>query len=164
MTAPVAALTRVPLMINMLAVWAWSRILVAEAAGICTPTLLRGWSRSFPTSLLLDSTTDQFLRVAATTCDVGPRRWWLPVQAELSLAICSAAWLASSRTQAEPTAEKDTGFAGGLAVGAHLFLETSLLGFPYELARWISVDCAIVVPLLMAVTISASFVVELALP
>ena len=42
-----------------------------------------------------------------------------------------------------------------LAVGALLFLETSLLSFPNAVARWSGADYAIAAPLLMAVTLLA---------
>jgi len=152
-TALVAALARVPLTINLPMVRLWSSILVVGAAGMYAATLLRRRPHIFPTGLMLALAADQFLRAAGNTFDVGLRDWWLPVQAALSLATCIVAWLAFSRTQDESPSEEGIGFAGGLAVGALLFLETSLLGFPNALARWSGVDYAVVAPLLMAVTL-----------
>jgi endonuclease/exonuclease/phosphatase family metal-dependent hydrolase len=151
--ALVAALARLPLTINMLAVRLWSSVLIVGAAGVYATTLLRGRPRIFPTGLLLALAADQFLRAAGDTFDVGLRAWWLPVQAALSLATCVVAWLAFSRTRDEPLAEEGVGVVDGLAVGALLLLETSLLGFPNGLARWSGVDYAVVAPLLMAVTL-----------
>jgi len=152
-TALVAALARIPLTINLPAIRLWSSILVVGAAGVYAVTLLRERPRVFPTSLLLAFAADQFLRAAGNTYDVGLRDWWLPVQALLSLATCVVAWLAFSRSQDESPAEEGIGIAGGLAVGALLFLETSLLGFPNAVARWSGADYGVVAPLLMAITL-----------
>jgi endonuclease/exonuclease/phosphatase family metal-dependent hydrolase len=152
-TAIVAALARVPLTINLPMVRLGSSILIVGAAGVYAVTLLRQRPRIFPTSLLLAFAADQFLRAAGNTFDVGLREWWLPVQVVLSLVTGIVAWLAFSRPQDEPPAEEGIGLAGGLAVGALLFLETSLLGFPNGLARWSGVEYAVVAPLLMAVTL-----------
>jgi len=153
-TALIVALARVPLTINLPTVRLWSSVVVIGAAGMYAATLLRQRPHIFPTALLLAFAADQFLRAAGNTYDVGLRGWWLPVQAALSLATGVVAWLAFSRTEAEePPAEEGIGILGGLAVGALLFLETSLLGFPNALARWSGVDYAIVAPLLMAVTL-----------
>ncbi len=152
-TALVALLARVPLTINLPAVRLWSSILVVGAAGMYAVTLLRERPRIFPVSLLLAFAADQFLRTAGNTYDVGLRGWWLPVQAALSLATGIVSWLAFSRSEAESPAREGIGIVGGLAVGALLFLEISLLGFPNALARWSGVDYAIVAPLLMVVTL-----------
>jgi len=152
-TAIVAALARVPLTINLPAVRLWSSILIVAASGMYAATLLRQRPRFFLPGLVLAFAADQFLRAAGNTYDVSLRAWWLPVQAALSIAVGIIAWLAFSRTQDEPPAEEGIGILGGLAVGALLFLETSLLGFPNALARWTGANYAIVAPLLMAATL-----------
>ena len=155
-TALVAALSRVPLTINLATVRLWSSILVIGAAGMYSATLLCQRPHTFPPSLLLALAADQFLRAAGNTFDVGLRSWWLPVQIVLSLATCVVAWLAFSRSPDESpvdSAEAGVGVVDGLAIGTLLFLEISLLGFPNALARWSGVDYAIVAPLLMAVTL-----------
>jgi endonuclease/exonuclease/phosphatase family metal-dependent hydrolase len=152
-TALVAAIARIPLTINMPAVRLWSSIIVVGAAGVYTATLLRQRPRALSPGLLLAFAADQFLRVAGNTFDVGLRDWWLPVQVVLSLATSAIAWLIFSRSQADPTSEETMGIADGLALGALLFLETSLLGFPNALARWSGVGYAVVTPLLMSTTL-----------
>ncbi len=151
--ALIAALARIPLTINLPAVRLWSSILVVGAAGTYATTLLRRRPRVFPTALLLACVADQLLRAAGDTFDVGLREWWAPVQALFSVAVGFLAWWIFSRSQDELPAEEGIGFAGGLAVGALLFLQTSLLGFPNALARWSGVDYAVVAPLLTAVTL-----------
>jgi endonuclease/exonuclease/phosphatase family metal-dependent hydrolase len=155
-TAVVAALARIPLTINAPAVRLWSSVLIIGAGGLYTATLLRQRPRVFPTGLLLAFALDQFLRAAGNTFDVGLRSWWLPVQAVLSLATCAVAWLAFPRSRGDSPATERIGIGSGLAIGALLFLESSLLGFPNALARWAEVDYAIVAPLLMLVTLLAA--------
>jgi len=151
--ALVAAIARIPLTLNLPVVRLWSSIVIVGAAGIYTAALLRGQPRAFPTALLLAFAADQFLRAAGYTYDLALHSGWLPVQVALSLATCIVAWRAFSRPQSGPPAEESISLAGGLAVGALLFLETSLLGFPNVLARWSGVGYAIVAPLLMLVTL-----------
>jgi endonuclease/exonuclease/phosphatase family metal-dependent hydrolase len=161
-TVLVAALARVPLTINLPTVRLWSSILIVGAAGMYAAALLRERPRIFPTGLLLAFAADQLLRAAGNTFDVGLRAWWLPVQAMLSLATCVVAWLIFSRASGKESPIKASiGIAGGLAVGALLFLETSLLDMPNALARWSGVDYAIVAPLLMAITFLAILSLEL---
>jgi endonuclease/exonuclease/phosphatase family metal-dependent hydrolase len=155
-TAAVAALARIPLTINAPTARLWSSVLIVGASGLYTVTLLRQRPRAFPTGLLLAFALDQFLRAAGNTFDVGLRSWWLPVQVVLSLATCTVAWLAFPRSQGDSPAAESIGIGSGLAIGALLFLESSLLDFPNALARWAEVDYAIVAPLLMLVTLLAA--------
>ncbi|MBE9508557.1 MAG: hypothetical protein IMY86_10950, partial [Chloroflexi bacterium] len=153
--ALVAALARVAVTINQPTVRLWSSMLVIAAAGVYAATLLRQRPRLFPTALIMAFAADQFLRAAGNTYDVSLRAWWLPVQAALSIATGVVAWLAFSRSQSEESsADESISILGGLAVGALLFLETSLLGFPNALARWTGVRYSIVAPLLMAFTLA----------
>ncbi|HET92041.1 MAG TPA: hypothetical protein ENN99_15075 [Chloroflexi bacterium] len=152
-TAVVAALARVFLTLNQPPVRLWSSLLVVAAAGGYFAALLRWRPRIFPTALLLAFAADQFLRTAGDTYDVSLRAGWLPVQVVLGLLIGWVAWLAFLHNQAEPREEEGIGVMGGLAVGALLFLETSLLGLPNALARWSRVDYTVVAPLLMGVTL-----------
>jgi len=154
-TAVVAALARVPMTINQPTVRLWSGIVLAAAGATYAVSLLRERPRVFRTGLVLAFATDQFLRAAGDTFDVGLRSWWLPVQVLLSLAVYAVSWLCMNRSEKEPSAKGGIGLAGGLAVGAMLFLETSLLGFPNALARWNGVRYAFVAPLLIGVTLVA---------
>jgi endonuclease/exonuclease/phosphatase family metal-dependent hydrolase len=152
----VTALARIPMTINSPTVRLWSSIVLIAAAGIYAATLLRQRPHLFPAALVAALTADQFLRAAGNTYDVSLRAWWLPVQAAFSVATGIMAWLAFSHSpHEEPPAEEGIGFLGGLAMGALLFLETSLLSFPNAVARWSGVDYTIAAPLLMAVTLLA---------
>ena len=152
-TALVAALARIPLTINLPAVRLLSGILIVGASGMYAVTALRRRPRTFTTGLVLAFAADQLLRAAGNTFDVGLRSWWLPVQVVLSLATCGVAWLAFSRPQADPPPRGSIGLVSGLALGALLFLQSSILGFPNALARWSGMDYAIVAPLLMGITL-----------
>lgn len=150
------ALARIPMTINSPAARLWSSVVLIATAGVYTATLLRQRPRLFPPVLISALAADQLLRAAGNTYDVGLRAWWLPVQAVLSVAVGIVAWLAFSRSPREESpAEVGIGILDGLAVGALLFLETSLLGFPNALARWSSTDYAVAAPLLLAATLLA---------
>ena len=154
-TAVVAALARVAVTINLPAVRLWSSIVLIAAGGVYAASLVRQRPRVLATGLALAFAADQLLRVAGDTFDVGLRAWWLPVQVLLSVAVCTVGWLNLNRSEKEPFDEGGIRLAGGLAVGAMLFLETSLLGFPNALARWSGVPYTGVAPLLIGVTLVA---------
>jgi endonuclease/exonuclease/phosphatase family metal-dependent hydrolase len=153
--ALVAALARVPLTINRPTVRLWSSFLIIATTTLYAVVLLHRHPCIFATGLIAACAADQFLRAAGNTYDVSLRGWWLPLQAVISLAAGTTAWLAFSRCQPEkePPPEGGIDIASGLALGTLLFLETSLLGFPNALARWTGADYAIVAPLLMAATL-----------
>jgi endonuclease/exonuclease/phosphatase family metal-dependent hydrolase len=153
--ALIAVLARIPLTINQPTVRLWSGLLLIAAAGIYVATLLCSHPRIFATALILAFAADQFLRAAGNTYDISLRTWWLPVQAVFSMITCVMARLAFSRDRLEeqPSTKSGIDIPSGLALGALLFLETSLLGFPNGLARWTGADYAIVAPLLMAATL-----------
>jgi endonuclease/exonuclease/phosphatase family metal-dependent hydrolase len=154
--AIVAALARIPMTINSPTVRLWSSIVLVAAAGVYAAMLLRQHPRLFPAALVVALAADQFLRAAGNTYDVSLRAWWPPVQVALSVAVGITSRLAFSRSpREEPPAEEGIGILGGLAVGALLFLETSLLSFPNAMARWNGIDYAIAAPLLLAVTLLA---------
>lgn len=155
LTACLAALARIALTVNSPAVRLWSALFLIAAAGTYAVMLLRRYPRSFATALALALAIGQLLRAAGNTYDVSLRAWWLPVQILLSLAICAIAWLLFSRDQpdAEPGDGRGVDVASGVSLGALLFLETSLLGFPNVLARWTGADYTLVAPLVMAATL-----------
>lgn len=151
----VASLARVPLTVNQPTTRLWSSLLIIAPAGLYAATFLRQRPRAFATALLLAFAADQFLRAAGNTYDISLRTWWLPVQVGLSSLACVTAGLTFSEDLREEQLPAGRGIdiPSGLAFGALLFLETSLLGFPNVLARWTGADYAIVSPLLMASTL-----------
>ena len=155
LTVLIAALARTVLTINRPGLRLWTALLVIAAAGTYAAKLLRRQPQTFATALVLAFVIGQLLRAAGNTYDISLRAWWLPVQAVLSLATCAVAWLLFSRDELEADLVDGEGIslASGLSLGALLFLETSLLGFPSALARWTGADYALVAPLLMAATL-----------
>lgn len=151
----VASLARVPLTINQPTVRLWSSFLIIAPAGLYAATFLRQRPGVFATALLLAFAADQFLRAAGNTYDISLRTWWLPVQVVLSSMACVTAGLTFSQNPPEEQLPAGSGIdiPSGLALGALLFLETSLLGFPNVLARWTGADYATVSPLLMTATL-----------
>ena len=151
----VASLARIPLTIDQPAIRLWSSLLIIASAGIYAATFLRHHPRTFATALLLAFAADQFLRAAGNTYDISLRTWWVPVQVVLSSIACVIAWLVFSQDRFEEQLPAGSGIdiPSGLALGALLFLETSLLGFPNVLTRWTGADYPIVAPLLIAATL-----------
>jgi endonuclease/exonuclease/phosphatase family metal-dependent hydrolase len=153
--ALVAGLARIPLTIDQPTIRLWSSLLIIAPAGIYAAIFLPYRPRIFATALMLAFVGDQLLRAVGNTYDVSLRTWWLPMQAVLSTMTGVTAWLVFSRDRLEehPPAEGSIDVLSGLALGALLFLETSLLGFPNALARWTGADYGVVAPLLMAATL-----------
>ena len=153
--ASLASVARLTLTLGAPSLRLWSAVVLTAAAGCYAVALLRRRPAILSTALVLALIAAQLLRVAGNTYDISFRRWWLPVQGILSLALGAAAWLAYHRPQTDPLPApgKGIGIVSGLTLGALLFLETSLLGFPNALARWTGADYVVVAPLLMAATI-----------
>ena len=154
--ALVAFAARIPLTVNDPGVRLVAGVLVAAAGSLYLATLARRRSRLFMPAFIAALVGDQLLRTLGHTFDLGLRPAWLPVQAVLSLALAVVAWLGWRRPaeeEAEPQAR--LGLLGGLAVGAALFLETSLLDFPNAVARVSGASYSLIAPLLMLVTLLA---------
>jgi len=156
--ALVAFAARIPLTINHPDVRLVAGLLITASGSLYLATLLRRRSQFFMPALIAALVGDQLLRTLGHTFDLGLRPAWLPVQVVLSLALAGVAWFAWRRPEEaavdEPEARR-LGIAGGLAVGAALFLETSLLDFPNAVARLSGAPYALIAPLLMLVTLLA---------
>lgn len=154
LAAVLAAVARVVLTVNQPDARLWGSLLVTAAAGAFGATFLRRRPDTFATALALAFVIDQLLRAAGNTYDLSLRVQWLPVQVLLSSAACTVSWLVFRRrreTESPPSGGID--IASGLSIGALIFLDTSLLGFPNTLARWTGADYALVAPLLMVATL-----------
>jgi len=157
-SALAAAMARIPMTMDQPIVRLASSVVVIAAAGVYVTLLLREQPRTFATGLVLACAADQLLRVAGNTYDVGLRDWWLLIQAVLSIATAALAWRVHLRaTEALEGYNPAIDLRSGVSIGALLFFETSLSGFPNVLARWSGVDYVIVAPLLMAVTLLPLF-------
>ncbi|HIP88128.1 MAG TPA: hypothetical protein EYH27_06810 [Anaerolineales bacterium] len=156
-TALVAALVRIPVTINQPTVRLWSSVIVIGAAGLYLSTLARHHPRRLVPALVLALVADQFLRTAGDTFDLALRPWWVPVQAAMAAGVGIAGWRAykggGSGTGGGSPQDHPPGRIEGVAIGALLFLETSLLDFPNGVARWSGTSYEAAAPLLMAATL-----------
>jgi endonuclease/exonuclease/phosphatase family metal-dependent hydrolase len=143
--AMVAAAARIPLTLEDPQIRLVSAIVVLAAAGIYLAFLLYHRPTFVPVALVLALVVDQVARVYGHTWDVTLQPGFLPLQVLLCLGLGALAWSLHARFPEEPgEAHTDRvggiGLAGGLALGALLFLETAALGLPNVLARWTGVD------------------------
>jgi len=157
--ALVATVARVPVTINQPWVRLWSSLVVIAAAGLYVAALVQRLPGQLAPALVVALAADQFLRAAGNTYDLALRPWWVPVQVALVAGVGFVGWRANREgggVGGEPPSEeggRPFGWVDGLALGALLFLETSLLDFPNGVARWSGTPYAVVAPLLMAVTL-----------
>jgi endonuclease/exonuclease/phosphatase family metal-dependent hydrolase len=145
-------LARIPLTYNDPQLRLYSSLIIVASAGLYAALLLQEAPYRFPwvwiTALLLD----QLLRAWGSTFDVTLRSWWLPFQVAASLLLCLGSGWASRSGRREATSS-GVGLLGGLAIGAFLFLETSLLSLPNAIARWSVWSYAVVTPALLLATL-----------
>ena len=150
-TTVVAALARVAVTFNDPTVRLWGSILLVAAASLYTAVLLQRHADRFPLALVLALAGDQLLRAAGNTFDLSLRSWWWPVQLALAVGVGLVSWWVNRAGTGDQDGRKGRFY--GLAVGALLFVEVSLLNFPNGLARWSGVPYEVVAPLLMATTL-----------
>jgi endonuclease/exonuclease/phosphatase family metal-dependent hydrolase len=133
----------------------YSSLLIVAAFGLYTATLLRQSSHTFPQALTAALAADQFFRALGNTFDITLRDGWLPYQAILSVALVGLSWrlFSLARGEVEEASTQRLGLLGGLAIGAFLFLELSLLSFPNAVARWSGGNYAALAPALLLVTL-----------
>lgn len=149
-------LARVPLTINDPQVRLYMGVLTVAAGGLYLASLLQTQADLFPLAFILALALDQVFRAWGNTFDMTLAPAWMPVQTLLSLALC---WLSSVafRTPREAATASRLGVLGGLALGAVLFLETSLLSLPNALARWSGWSYEWLTPLLLLITLLPLF-------
>lgn len=155
-TALVAALARVPVTLNLPTVRLWGSIVVIACATVYAATLVQHDAGRFSRSWILALVADQLLRTAGNTFDLALRPWWWPVQLALAVVVGVAGWRIRVADRAGSDPERRVHAVspvGGLALGALLFLETSLLDFPNGVARWTGIPYEAAAPLLMLATV-----------
>lgn len=134
----------------------WPGLAVLAAGGIYLAGLVRNRPRAVVTGLAGALVIDQLLRALGHTHDPSmDPALLLPVSLlGLALVLVSALLFAAHPeeliTSLEPPGTLS--FAGGLALGAALFVETSLLALPNALASWSDFEYAVIAPALVAVT------------
>ncbi len=149
------SLSRIPLTLNDPQARLYSSLLIVAAFGFYAATLLRQRPRTFPQALIAALATDQFFRALGNTFDITLRDGWLPYQAILSVGLAGFSWrlFYFGRGRVEEVSTERLGVLGGLAIGAFLFLELSLLSFPNAVARWSGGNYAALAPTLLLVTL-----------
>jgi endonuclease/exonuclease/phosphatase family metal-dependent hydrolase len=150
-----ASLSRVSLTLNDPQARLYSSLLIVAASGFYVATLLRQSPLTFPQSLIAALAADQLFRALGNTFDITLRDGWLPYQVILSVALFGLSWTLFSlaRGRLEEVSTQRLGLMGGLAIGACLFLELSLLSFPSAVARWSGGSYAALAPALLLVTL-----------
>ncbi|MGQ9494335.1 MAG: endonuclease/exonuclease/phosphatase family protein [Anaerolineae bacterium] len=151
-TAWLVFLARVPLTWNDPQIRLYSSLCIVAAGGLYAADLLREAPDVFPWAWMIALAIDQLLRAAGNTYDITLRTWWLPMQYLLSGMLFLAS-LFVHRFPGKGAPQTGIGFLGGLAIGAFLFLETSLLSLPHALARWSCGSYAVLTPLLLLITL-----------
>ncbi len=156
--ACIAALARIPMTLNNPTIRLWSSLVIVAEGGLYIACLLRESPRSFVPATLAALTADQLFRAAGQTFDVTLRGHWWPLLAVLWLALtvvsAKACALASLLKDAQTELPRvRLGWAGGLALGSFLFIQTSLLGFPNALARWSRSSYSVLTPVLLLITL-----------
>jgi endonuclease/exonuclease/phosphatase family metal-dependent hydrolase len=104
--------------------------------------------------LVLALSAEQVLRAAGNTFDPSLRPGWLWGQAAVSLLLAAGTcWWRRSSGAIFLGPPGQVGPVGGLAFGAFLFVEMSLLALPNAVARWTGTDYTVAVPLVLLVTL-----------
>ena len=152
--ALLAGVARIPLTINHPNVRLCAAAVILACWGAYTATILRRDPAIALRGLLVGLVADQLFRVLGHSYDVTLQATWWPLPVVLSILLGFASCLAYLRPEpsinAEPTAR--FGVQTGLALGAFLFLQTSVLSLPNAAARWTGGSYALLAPLLILIT------------
>ncbi|MCR4407913.1 MAG: endonuclease/exonuclease/phosphatase family protein [Anaerolineae bacterium] len=160
-TACIIALARIPMTLNDPTIRLWSSLVIVAGSGLYLASLLRESPALLVPAMLAALAADQLFRAAGQTFDVTLRSHWWPLLAVLWLAVtviaaktCSLAFLLEDvRISMGRVGNPTLGWLGGLALGAFLFLQTSLLSFSNALARWSRSSYSVLTPALLLVTL-----------
>jgi endonuclease/exonuclease/phosphatase family metal-dependent hydrolase len=149
------SLGRIPLTLSDPHVRLYSSLFIVAASGLYATSLLRQSPRTFPQALIAALAADQFFRALGNTFDITLRDGWLPYQVILSVVLAGLSWrmFYLARGRMEEVSTQRLGVLGGLAIGAFLFQELSLLSFPNAIARWSGGNYAALAPALLLVTL-----------
>lgn len=134
--ACLAALARIPLSINDATIRYLAALVVLAAAGLYLAGLLVARRPLVLPSLLAALALDQVLLAAGWTYDLSLRSAWLPVQVAWAALVVGLAFTLARRKGAGGQQPGRLSVLAGCALGALLFLETSLLGLPHAVARF----------------------------
>ena len=148
----IAVLARVALSFNDAEIRYWGSLVVLAMgasvfAGLIALDRTRAW-RSMLWALIIE----QLLRAGGDTLDISLRSNFLMVQVAISVLLIGLAIWLLLRLPSRDEVHGGLSVRGGLAIGAFLFLETSLLALPNAMARWSEAPYAIFVVGVLAIT------------
>jgi endonuclease/exonuclease/phosphatase family metal-dependent hydrolase len=128
----------------------WSALLVICTGAFFLRVYLERMPREAMIAILGALIAGQLLRNLGTTYDLSLRPGWLMVQVIWSVLLVAALiW----RREDLPAEARSPSWLVGLAFGAFLFLEISLLSLPNGISRWSDGSYFVLVPALLAVTV-----------
>ncbi len=149
--ALMVALARLPLTFAPPLVRLYASVVLLGAAAFYLAYLLRRAPRPLVTSMIIGLGIDQFLRALDYTYDPSLRPDGLPLALVLVLGAILVT-LGAAR-QRFPLAPDRPHLSTGLALGAALLVESSLLALPNGLSRWTGMTYGWAAPLLLLVTL-----------
>jgi endonuclease/exonuclease/phosphatase family metal-dependent hydrolase len=128
----------------------WSALLVVFTGALFLRIYLERMPREAIIAIIGALIVGQLLRNLGTTYDLSLRPGWLPVQFVWSALLVAALIWGRADVPAEA---RSPSWLVGLAFGAFLFLEISLLSLPNGISRWSDWSYLVLVPALLAVTV-----------
>lgn len=146
----ICALARLAMTLSRTDIRYWSALLVVFAGAFFLRIYLERMPREAMIAILGALVAGQLLRNLGTTYDLSLRPGWLAVQ--ILWTVLLAAALIWGREDI-PAEARSPGWLVGLAFGAFLFLEISLLSLPNAISRWSDGSYFVLVPALLAVTV-----------
>ena len=146
----VGVLARLAMTLPSTEVRYWSALAVLFAGALFLRVMLERMPREAIIAILGALIAGQLLRNLGTTYDLSLRPGWLPVQFIWSVLLIAAliGW-----KETIPAEVSSPSWLVGLAFGAFLFLEISLLSLPNGISRWTDGSYLLLVPALLAVTV-----------
>ncbi|MFV1858693.1 MAG: endonuclease/exonuclease/phosphatase family protein [Anaerolineales bacterium] len=146
----ITVLARLTMTLSRTDIRYWSALLVVFAGAFFLRVYLERMPREAMIAVLGALVVGQLLRNLGTTYDLSLRPGWLAVQ--ILWTVLLAAALIWGREEI-PAEARSPGWLVGLAFGAFLFLEISLLSLPNGISRWSDGSYFVLVPALLAVTV-----------
>ncbi len=146
----ISVLARLAMTLSRTDIRYWSALLVVFAGAFFLRVYLERMPREAMIAILGALVVGQLLRNLGTTYDLSLRPGWLAVQ--ILWTVLLAAALIWGREEI-PAEARSPGWLVGLAFGAFLFLEISLLSLPNGISRWSDGSYFVLVPALLAVSV-----------
>lgn len=139
----------------------WGGLAVLAAGSLYLAGLVRNCPRALATGLVGALVVDQLLRALGQTYDPASNPAFLLSFSLLAAALAMIATVLFAAHPQELVLRAEAGrlsWMGGLALGAIVFIETSLLALPNAVARWSDFEYAAIAPVFVAATCAFTFV------